>query len=776
LRRAKAGLTCIGSPSVTPLASVVARSEVAMPTEAARVLLVSNRLPVTVRAERRHVKLVPSTGGLATGLRAPHERSKGLWFGWPGDFEGLGEADRAQLAGELGKLGLVPVELSHDDIAHFYHGFCNGVLWPLFHYLLDPIPLEFRDWDAYRRVNQRFADAVVRHYQPGDVIWVHDYQLMLVPRMLRQRLPNAAIGFFLHIPFPSSELVRVLPGRAELLEGLLGADLIGFHTHSYLRHFSSSILRILGLDVEVDRVWQDGRLLRLGVYPMGIDAAGLEAMANEPEVQAEANAVRQEGGATRLIVAVDRLDYTKGITRRLLAFERLLDLDPELRGTVRLVQVAAPSRGEVHAYDSFRRQVNELIGQINGKFATASHVPIHSISRSLPQRQLAALYLAADVMAVTPIRDGLNLVAKEFVACRPDLGGVLVLSEFAGAASELSEALLVNPYDIDAVAAAFARALRMGSEERAARMSAMRERVMVHDVHGWVDGFLSELGEIASWRQPPRRRAATSEAVPLLLERMQSAERLLLFLDYDGTLMPLQTRPELASPDPALLEVLHALGRRPRTTVQVVSGRTRATLEHWLGQLPFGLHAEHGVWSREPGLSGWMRNAGVGEFSDELRAKVRAILDEFVRHLPGSFVEEKSAGMAWHYRQVDPYTGAQHAKELRLHLGDMLSNAPVQVIAGEKVVEVRAQGADKGLVVARALRQQAIGELLVAIGDGRTDEDLFAALPADGIGIHVGQGASSARYRLPDPAAVRRLLSELGEVRGGRAGGHAATG
>jgi trehalose 6-phosphate synthase/phosphatase len=724
----------------------------------ARLLLVSNRLPATVRTDGKYVKVVPSAGGLATGLRSPHERSDGLWFGWPGDVHRLPDALRAALETQLAGMRLVPIHLSKTEVQRYYHGFSNGVLWPLFHYLLDRIPLDSRDWDEYRQVNERFADVVAGHYRDGDLIWVHDYQLALVPAMLRQRLPRARIGFFLHIPFPSSEVFRLLPWRSEILKGLLGADLIGLHTYSYLRHLSTSLLRILGLEVEIDRVWHDGREVRLGVFPMGIDATHFETVAAEAEIVTEASSVRQDGGGGRIILGIDRLDYTKGIPRRLLAFERLLDREPSLRGQVRMIQVAVPSRIEAHAYEAFRRQVDELIGRINGKFGTARYTPIHYLFRSLPQRQLIALYRAADVMAVTPLRDGLNLVAKEFVASKIDDDGVLVLSEFAGVASELAEALIVNPYDIDGMATAFAQALRMGHEERAARLRPMRQRVKANDVHRWIGSFLEELMSTAAANEDKRSSAGT---VDDLVSRLRAAAHLVFLLDYDGTLTPIEKHPDLAAPSEELLRLLEQLAGRPRTTVHIVSGRDRASVERWLGNLPVVLHAEHGLWSRSSISEPWVRNL---EVTDEWKARVRPILDAMVRHLPGSFVEEKSAGLAWHYRQADPASGGFQAKELRLHLIESLSNAPVEVIAGDKVVELRAQGINKGGVVSRALATLPPDALVVAIGDDRTDEDLFAALPPEGIGIHVGQGPSRAAIRLAGPAAVQTLLRRLLEA------------
>src|SRR6476661_1695425 len=311
-----------------------------------RVLIVANRLPVTVRPTETGVEVQKSSGGLATGLLRPHEQSGGLWIGWSGASDQLTERQQAELDQQLANMRLVAVPLSADQVTRYYEGFSNGVLWPLFHYLLDQMPLHVRDWQPYVEVNARFADIVAQHYQPGDLIWIHDYQLLLLPGLLRQRLPDARIGFFLHIPFPSEELFRTLPERDRLLTGLLGADLVGFHTPAYLRHFAASLTQILGLTVEIDRVHLANREVRLGVFPMGVDAAALAAMAADPAIDGEVHAIRGDG-SVRILVGVDRLDYTKGIPRRLLAYERMLETHPDLRERVRLVQVAVPSRTKV---------------------------------------------------------------------------------------------------------------------------------------------------------------------------------------------------------------------------------------------------------------------------------------------------------------------------------------------------------------------------------------------------------------------------------------------
>lgn len=724
-----------------------------------RLLVVSNRLPVTVSTSSGSVVVEVSSGGLATGMSGPHEKSGGLWIGWPGSTSKMDDAQRESLDAELRQKRLEPVHLTDDEIERYYEGFSNGLLWPLFHYMLDAVPLRVDDWDSYASVNAKFADAVARVFRPGDRVWVHDYQLMLVPQLLRERVPHARIGFFLHIPFPASAVLRALPKREELLRGVLGADLIGFHTPSYLRHFASALLRILGLETRVDRVVHEGREIALGAFPMGVDAEDFGRLGASEPVRARALEV-QSGDGCRLLVGIDRLDYTKGIQRRLLAFEELLSSSPDLYGKVRLIQVAVPSRTNIPAYREFTDSVDALVGRIQGRFATPTWSPVRYVHRNLSREEVAALYLAADVLLVTPIRDGMNLVAKEFVAVRNDEDGVLVLSEFAGAAAELDGALLVNPYDVEASARTYRRALDMPREERRDRMRRLRRRVTSADVHDWAGKFLAELDATGA------TSFATSESAPAALraalERIGGATSVDLVLDYDGTLVPFAESPLAAAPDRELLELLGSLARANGVRVHLVSGRPREQLDAWFGSLDAVLSAEHGLWSRTSRGAAWTR---VTAPPLPFAGRIGKILEDWSARTPGSFVERKSEVLAWHWRAADPIRGRAQESELRLHLAELLANVPVEVVAGDRVIEVRPHGVHKGLALgARSPEESA---LVVALGDDRTDEDVFAALRPTDVAIHVGPRPSRAPLRLSDPRSARAFLRALLDVRGG---------
>jgi trehalose 6-phosphate synthase/phosphatase len=460
-----------------------------------RVIIVSNRLPFTVHADDDSITLRAAAGGLANGLRTFHEAGDSLWIGWPGDASSIPRSRRTAVTREFHDRRIVAVHLGHAEAKAYYEGVCNGVIWPLFHYLTDRIPPDPCEWNAYREVNERFAAAIAREYREGDVVWIHDYHLLLVPGLLRARLPKAAIGYFLHIPFPAADIFRIIPWRREILAGLLGANVIGFHTADYASHFIDAVRSLTALESADNRVYANDHPVEVGVYPMGVDAASFARMGDDPDVLAEYMGIAAPH--EQVLLGVDRLDYTKGILRRLLGYERLLRNNPDMRERVRLIQVAVPSRDSVASYQRFRQELDELVGRINGDHGTLDWTPIRYLHQSVSPTQLVALYRLADVMLVTPLRDGMNLVAKEFIASRVDGDGVLVLSEFAGAARELPEAVSVNPYDVEEVAARIKDALIMDKAERRRRMAAMRQRVADTDVYWWAATFLCDLRDAA---------------------------------------------------------------------------------------------------------------------------------------------------------------------------------------------------------------------------------------------------------------------------------------
>jgi trehalose 6-phosphate synthase len=452
-------------------------------------VVVANRLPVDqVTEPDGSTRWQRSPGGLVTALEPFVAGRGGAWVGWSGS---AGEAPEPF---ESGGMSLIPVELSEEEVDGYYEGMSNASLWPLYHDVVEKPEYHRHWWDTYVRVNHRFADRAAEVAAEDAIVWVHDYQLQLVPALLRQRRPDLTIGFFLHIPFPPYELFTQLPWRSAIVEGLLGADLVGFQLPAAAANFVQLSRRLHELPARRGVIEYDGRTVAARAFPISIDARSFDELASSPEVLRRAAEIREElGNPEKILLGVDRLDYTKGISVRLEAFEELLeDGALEAPHTV-LVQVATPSRERVEHYVHMRETIEQQVGHINGVFGSIAGPAVHYFNQSMPREELAALYRVADVMLVTPYRDGMNLVAKEYVAARGDLGGVLVLSEFAGAAAELRQALLVNPHDIAGVKNQLIRALRMDPAEGARRMRAMRRHVFRNDLDHWASSFFEAL-------------------------------------------------------------------------------------------------------------------------------------------------------------------------------------------------------------------------------------------------------------------------------------------
>lgn len=722
--------------------------------EGERLVLVSNRLPVILQRQGGKLQAEMAAGGLATGLSRPHRETGGWWIGWPGRPSQNEQLD-PEIDAALRQQRMIGVALTEAEHLSYYTRISNRCLWPLFHYFTDQVEYAEDDWETYRKVNRKFTDKVLEVAQDGDLVFVQDFHLMLVPEMLRRQRPGLRIGFFLHIPFPSSEIYRVLPRRGEVLRGLLGADMVAFHTLDYLRHFRSSLRRVLGLEVGPRIVPYEGREVQLMAQPLGIDAEEWRARGKQPKVREQFERLQQAAQGRRIILGVDRLDYTKGIPARLKGFAKLLENHPELADQVMMIQVAVPSRVEVEAYRHLKDEVDRLAGDINSRFGQPGFEPLHYQFRGVSPDALSALYQIADVALVTPLRDGLNLVAKEYVAARTRDDGVLILGEFTGAAWELGEALQINPFDIAGIAETLKQALDMSPTEQARRMAPMRRRVGQADVHLWADKCLDTIRKAHDLKPPPLFQG---ELRSKLEQSWRRAPRRLLFLDYDGTLRELTTLPSQAVPDEALLGLLHALGRLPATEVWVVSGRPPDLLDEWLGETPVGLIAEHGAFLRPAGQTNFQPLHP--QTALDWRQEVQEIFEKVASRVPGSLVEAKPFGLAWHYRAADPSHGVWQARDLTQHLEEVLGGQPVEVLSGNKVVEVRPAGIDKGSAVQHLLERVEAGTFVLAAGDDKTDEDLFRKLPPSALALLIGARPSAAPYRLPDPKALRHLLAE----------------
>ncbi|HLV67128.1 MAG TPA: bifunctional alpha,alpha-trehalose-phosphate synthase (UDP-forming)/trehalose-phosphatase [Polyangiaceae bacterium] len=729
-----------------------------------RLIVVSNRLPFTLRAHESGFELTPSAGGLVTALgsylvgkQREDPDFECVWVGWPGGWV-TPEQEEAVKRRSFEEYRAHPVFLTPEDVDNFYHGFSNKTLWPLFHYSPSYVEYDPKYWDSYVHVNTIFRDAILEVYRPGDVIWVHDYQLLLLPGMLRDALPEASIGFFLHIPFPAHEIFRLMPGewKRSILSGMLGADLIGFHTHDYTQYFLHCVFRVLGHDHHLGQIAMEERVRRADTFPIGIDFDRFMDAARSEPVTKLAEEILSGIRGRKAIFSVDRLDYTKGLLNRLRGYEEFLIRYPEWRGQVVFLLTVVPSREEVAQYQRMKQELDERVGQINGQFGTMEWVPIVYSYRSLEFETLSALYVLSPVALITPLRDGMNLVAKEYLASKPDGTGVLILSEMAGAARELGEALLINPNHFVEIADALHQALTMDSEEQVRRNRPMQERLRAYDSRRWAEHFLSSLARVKA----QQGQLATRQLTPALQEDvvrvMAEAKKRLVLLDYDGTLVPFASQPHLAAPDPELLALLGRLSESPGSLVFLISGRDKVTLGEWFRTAKLGIIAEHGASIREE--NGKWRH--LKPLTTEWKGRLRPILRMYVDQVAGSLLEEKEFSLAWHYRRCDPELGAQRAKELIDEVTQFTANLDVQVLEGKKVVEIRNSGVNKGaaaLAVASELRPDRI----LAIGDDQTDEDLFRALPAEAITIRVGTPFSHARYSLNTHRDVRALLDLL---------------
>jgi trehalose 6-phosphate synthase/phosphatase len=722
-----------------------------------RLLIVSNRLPISVAKRRGKLRFEPSVGGLVTALGAFYKSRPSVWIGWPGiELEKLAGEERQEVETSLSSESCYPVFLSQQDIEDYYQGFCNNTIWPLFHYFPEYAVYSADYWQAYRRVNRLFAEAVTGVARPGDIIWVHDYHLMLLPRLIKERLPDMTAGFFLHIPFPSFEIFRLLPWRRQMLEGLLGAELIGFHTYDYVQHFLDSVHSLLGYESVMGQLTAADRITKADVFPLGIDYQHYYSAARSSAVRSQVGQFREKLGNRKIVLSIDRLDYTKGIPQRLEAFDLFLEKHPEHREKLVLVMVVVPSRTEVAQYARLKKQVDELVGEINGKYGSIGWTPIWYLYRSLPFDSLVALYNLADIALITPLRDGMNLIAKEYIASKTDGRGVLIISETAGVARELGEAIVINVNNPEEIVRALEEALAMPKREQKERNRIMQKRLQRYHVGRWADEFIDRLLHTRQLQDEMGTRALNDEAQNRLVGDFQQRRQRLILLGYDGTLIPFSAKPEQAKPGAGVKRLLKRLAAEPRNELVLVSGRDRHILERWFGGLGIGLVAEHGAWVKERGKP-W--EVG-GRLPQDWKEELRPLLELYVDRTPGSFVEEKEFSLVWHYRKAEPRLGELRAREVVNDLLNITGNLNLQVLEGNRIVEVKNDGVNKGQAALRWVSRKE-WDFILAIGDDLTDEDIFRVLPAAAWTIKVGVGASAARFSLGSPSQVVSLLTAM---------------
>jgi trehalose 6-phosphate synthase/phosphatase len=722
-----------------------------------RLIIIANRLPFNIAKRTGKFHFRPSPGGLATGLSSLSDSYEQLWMGWPGiTSDKLTANDKEQIRERLFAENCLPIFLPKKQIDRYYLGFCNKTIWPIFHYFPERAAYEDKFWETYKQVNQTFCDEVMKVIKAGDNIWVHDYQLMLLPKLLREKLPELEIGFFLHIPWPSYELFRLLPWRNEIIDGLLGADLIGFHTYDYVRHFLSSVSRIMGFEHLLGKVSLGNRVAKVDAFPMGIDCEKYSQAISKAGVRNEAEKIRREMGKRKIIISVDRLDYTKGIIERLEAYDLFLSQNPKYKEKVTLIMVAVPSRTGVEDYKMLRNRLEQLVGRINGEHGTMGWIPVWYLYRFLPFKRITALYNAADVALVTPLRDGMNLIAKEFLATKTDGRGVLILSEMTGAASELGEALIVNANNKGTIIKAIKEALEMPLLEQMERNRLMQERLRRYDISRWSSDFLNTLFNIKKTQQELSVRKLSETTRKKLVSDYAKSRKRLLLLDYDGTLVGFKGKPAQAEPDEEIRSLLQSLSSNANNTVVIISGRDRETLEKWLGNLKVELVAEHGGWIRQKNEDWQSLEPSTGEWKNT----IRPILELYSDRTAGSSIEEKDFCLVWHYRKADPELAYLREQELRGTLLNLTENLDVGVFEGNKIIEIRKVGVNKGRAAELWLEREN-WDFLLAAGDDYTDEEMFNVLPKEAYSIKVGINISKAQFNVDDVKEIRLLLKEL---------------
>lgn len=734
-----------------------------------RLLIVSNRLPITVEKKEGKLIIKESSGGLVSGLSSYLDSLKGssfpskanyVWIGWPG-IE-IDSKDQDDLKSKLLiEYKAYTVFLSKNVMENFYQGFCNKTIWPLFHYFPSYAVYEEEFWNYYKLVNEKFLDAILEIIKPDDLIWVHDYHLMLLPKLIREKIPGIRIGFFLHIPFPTYEIFSLLPSkwRVKILEGLLGADIVGFHTYDYTQYFLRCVLRILGVDSDMGNIIVDNSLVKADTFPMGIDFEKFQKSFENREVQNNLKELKKKLNYEKVILSIDRLDYSKGILHRLQGYEIFLEKNRQWFGKIILILRVVPSRIGVYQYRKMKKQIDEFVGRINGRFGSINWSPISYQYGFMPFNPLIALYSVSDIILVTPLRDGMNLISKEYLACRIDKTGVLILSEMAGSSKELGEALIINPNNKEEIAAAIHEAIEMPVKEQIRRNEIMQERIKRYDVVKWADDFIQKITSAGKDQERIESKLLNEIRIEQLLNEFKNAKYRLIFLDYDGTLVPFAKNPGLVKPGKKLLDLLCSLAKNKKTDFILISGRDKDTLQEWFDIPGLEIIAEHGAWLKEKNQpqGGWRI---IKPLLNNWKPQIFSILEMYADRLPGSFIEEKEFSLAWHYRGAEPELASIRTKELLDHLLSFTANIDIQVLQGNKVIEIRNAGVNKGIAGLNWISKNRY-DFIMAIGDDWTDEDLFKVLPESAYSIKVGFAYSHSKFYVRNHTKVIELLNQL---------------
>jgi trehalose 6-phosphate synthase/phosphatase len=725
-----------------------------------RLIIVAYRLPFKIINENDQVHLFQNSGGLVSAvLSLVHEQEaspfnaseKIQWVGFsensPEELEGQSLANDSFQAH--------PVFIPADVNENYYEGFCNNLIWPLCHYFPSLAKFEDAYFESYEIANRLFFDKLAEIIRPDDVVWVQDYQLMLLPDMVRQQFPNNKIGFFFHIPFPSFELFRMLPvkWRKAIIDGILGADVVGFHTNDYVEYFLKATRMVAGYGNKLHYINMSNRIVKVDSFPISIDYKKFNIAFDDPEVEKEREQAR-ESLKEKIIFSVDRLDYSKGILHRLHGFQRFLEQNPEWHERVSYVMVVVPSRDKIDQYQQMKMDIDQTVGRINADYGNINWQPIIYQYRSMSYEELVGMYTASDVALITPVRDGMNLVCKEYVASRKDKKGVLILSEMAGAAAELGEALIINPLDNQDIADSIVRAFEMPEEEQIKRMNAMQARIREYDIFAWTNDFFTQMIMLEQEHERLRQVFLNNKGIDAIRNAYNSSSNRILFFDYDGTLAPIVADPSKAIVSAETKKLIMDLAKRD--TVIIISGRDKNFLHDLFHDLPVHIIAEHGALIKTKESAEWILNEA---YEENWKDSIRPILDIYAKRCPGAFVEEKETSLAWHYRTAeDKEYALRRAQELTWQLKSFIQpELNLQIIEGNKVIEVKKTAFNKG-TAARGFVEKGNYDFILAIGDDTTDEDMFEALPDTSYTIKIGDDLSAARNHIKNQQEVFHLL------------------
>ncbi len=736
----------------------------------ARIVFVSNLLPLKIKvAGQGELELENRIGGISSGLTNFYKEHNTAWIGTTGLYDkNLTQKQKEYIRKELIKKKCYPLQLKKKVKEKFLEGYSNSTIWPVFHYFQEIATYKDDDWKAYVKVNQKYADKLGEILQKDDKVWIHDYHLMLLPKMLRGKFPDLSIGYFQHIPFPSYEIFRLLPNRIELLEGLLGADLIGFHTYDYERHFLSSVRRLLGLETYFNQIRYDKRVLKVENFPMGIDYEKYNKKAIELQKETPPELIKfkdqiekhiRRSPENKIILSIDWLDYSKGLLNRLLSFKTFLKKYKELHGQVTFLLYVTPPSESISEFKKIKSQLDEQVGKINSEYGRIDWTPIHYFYTELNFDEMVQVYLSSDVAMITPTRDGMNLIAKEYVASRPRQKGVLILSEMAGASKELGEALIVNPNSHNEIADVLFRALTMKESEITEMNIALQKRLSNYTEYKWASDFITSLESVKKLQEYNLTRKLNKDLSQKIKNSYLQSQKRIIFLDYDGTLKGFYKNPMDAKPDAELYEIIGKLTSDKRNQIIIISGRDKETLSEWFEkENNLSFIAEHGVWYRE--VKGEWKM--MDTIDNEWMKIIKPTLNFYVDRTPRSFIETKNYSLVWHYRKADPDLGVQRSLELKDELQSLVTNLNLEIMDGDNVIEIKNVGINKGRASQSRMGDQKY-DFILALGDDWTDEFTFEAMPEKAYTIKVGNKPTRANYFVENYNNVREFLLSLVE-------------